>query len=383
MDFSRYDTHPQYASFVGEVSNYLDEVLTEQLVAETKRRQDEHDPDFFSALGRRGWVVPDWAPADGGAGLDYRQIEILDTEVAKREGPVLNVSTTRMTLPTVAKYARDPIRERVIRDVVAGNSAVLLGYTEPDGGSDIATVKTRATRRDDGSWLIQGGKAFTSGAHHAKYVFLIANTNPSGPKRKNLTIFLLPLATPGVDVAPIYTLGERSNMLHLSDVVLGDEYRVGEIDDGWTVLSDPLAAEHGTNGTSERPNGYLPRAYARNLALALDTTMEWIDSPDSPLSKEDPLVLRTIGEVSRLIASSTATFGMTGRIAAAEAEVQGAALLMDLIGADSIVDEDAPTSVAQRVFRKGQVSLTYGGTVEVIKNVLGRALGLPPQRYGN
>ena len=100
--------------------------------------------------------------------------------------------------------------------------------------------------RDGDGWIINGSKMFTSNAHHSQYVFLTTNTDPDAPKHKSLTMFLVPLDTPGVDIQGIRTVdGDRTNITYYSDVRVDDKYRLGEVNDGWTVLRAALNVEHG------------------------------------------------------------------------------------------------------------------------------------------
>ena len=134
--------------------------------------------------------------------------------------------------------------EEVLPGVFSGHIRLCLGYTEPEGGSDVATCKTRAVK--DGAWIINGSKMFTTGAHNCQYVFLITNTDPDAPKHQSLTMFLVPLDTPGIEIQGIRTVdGDRTNIVYYSDVRVDDRYRLGEVNGGWTVLHEPLNAEHG------------------------------------------------------------------------------------------------------------------------------------------
>ena len=95
-------------------------------------------------------------------------------------------------------------------------------------------------------WVINGSKMFTTGAHNCQYVFLITNTDPAAPKHKSLTMFLVPLDTPGIEIQGIRTVdGDRTNIVYYSDVRVDDKYRLGEVNGGWTVVREPLNAEHG------------------------------------------------------------------------------------------------------------------------------------------
>jgi alkylation response protein AidB-like acyl-CoA dehydrogenase len=151
-----------------------------------------------------------------------------------------------MVARAVIEYGSPELIEEIVSGVLAGHIRLCLGYTEPEGGSDVATCKTRAVRDGD-SWIINGSKMFTSNTHNAQYVFLITNTDPDAPKHKSLTMFLVPLDAPGVEIQGIRTVdGDRTNITYYSDVRVDDKYRIGEVNGGWTVLRDALNVEHGT-----------------------------------------------------------------------------------------------------------------------------------------
>src|SRR5262249_59800833 len=122
-------------------------------------------------------------------------------------------------------------------------------------GSDVATCKTRAVREADGSsWIINGSKMFTSNAQNARYVFLLTNTDPQGPKHKNLTMFLVPLDSAGIEIQGIRTVdGDRTNIVYYSDVRVDDKYRLRGVKPRWAVLRETLNTQHG--GVTRRPGG--------------------------------------------------------------------------------------------------------------------------------
>ncbi len=157
--------------------------------------------------------------------------------------------------------------------VFSGHVRMCLGYTEPEGGSDVATCKTRALRDGD-SWLINGSKMFTTGAHNCQYVFLITNTDPQARKHKSLTMFLVPLDSAGIEIQGIRTVdGDRTNIVYYSDVRIDDKYRLGAVNGGWTVLREPLNVEHGA--VAAAPDGLQDTSImmhqAGSMAEAVDT----------------------------------------------------------------------------------------------------------------
>ena len=119
----------------------------------------------------------------------------------------------------------------------------MLGFTEPESGSDVAAAQTRAVRDGD-EWVINGQKMFTTNAQEADYVFMLTRTNPDVPKHQGLTTFLVPLRQPGVEIQPVHTLsGERTNLTFYSDVRVDDSLRIGEVDGGWDVMKVGLTLE--------------------------------------------------------------------------------------------------------------------------------------------
>ena len=190
-----------------------------------------------------------WPPTckdelDGGFSPLRRRI--WDLEIGRAHTPWFHWGTTAMVAHTVAQFGSSELKDEVLAQVLSGQYRLCLGYTEPEGGSDVATCKTRAVRDGDG-WIINGSKMFTSNAHNAQYVFLVTNTDPDAPKHQSLTMFLVPMDAPGVEIQPIRTVdGDRTNITYYSDVRVDDKYRVGEVNGGWAVLREALNAEHGT-----------------------------------------------------------------------------------------------------------------------------------------
>ena len=206
---------------------------------------ENFDEGVHLALGSKGYLAADFnTEADGGFTKVRRRI--WDLEISRAHTPWFHWGTTAMVAHTVVQFASDELRDEVLPRVLTGEFRLCLGYTEPDGGSDVATCKTKAVRDGDG-WVINGSKMFTSNAHNAQYVFLITNTDPDAPKHKSLTMFLVPMDLPGVEIQGIRTVdGDRTNITFYSDVRIDDKYRVGEVNGGWGVLRGALDAEHGT-----------------------------------------------------------------------------------------------------------------------------------------
>ena len=384
MNFSAFGDSPENREFTLEVRRFLAASLTEEVRARLNATRDEHDPEFFRDLGRWGWIMPHWPVYAGGAALSAEQTHILNSEMERVEAPMANLSPTRLVLPAVAKHGSKELVDEVMPDVTSGRAAISLGYTEAEGGSDIAAVKTSAVR-DGEEWVISGAKLFTTGAHFCRYSFLLTMTDPLAPKRQGLTMFLIPLESKGVEVQALRTMGERTNIVYYSDVRISDRYRVGPVNGGWSVLQEPLAAEHdaGQEDAVLKIGG--GTMYVRRLALALDAAIRWAGRPVSLGGRrpiDDPKIVSRLARVALDIEVAASVPGLGGRVVAADSFIRCTADLTDLVGPDGLdaaTDADA-ASIAQW-HRRAQVASIYGGSVEVFRNLIARELGLPAQRY--
>ena len=154
-----------------------------------------------------------------------------------------------------------------------GTVRIAQGYTEPDGGSDIANAKTRAVRDGD-EWVINGQKIFTSNAQYATHIFLITRTDPTLPKHKGMTMFLVPTSSPGFERQPLPTIGdETTNVSFYSDIRLPDRYRIGEVNNGWS----PCTARWTPSTTSTaRPASSRRSAPARASCVTWQSRSTWL-----------------------------------------------------------------------------------------------------------
>jgi len=305
--------------------------------------------------------------------------------------PWVAQGTTSLVVEAVRRYGNDELKAEVLGRVASGEVRMCLGYTEPDGGSDIAGAKTRAVR-DGEEWVINGQKIFTTGAHNCQYTFLITRTDPSLPKHKGLTMFLVPLDTPGVEIQGIRAFsGERTNIVYYGDVRIPDRYRLGGVNDGWSVLHGPLDAEHsiGVGDTEGLNDLSVGTTFVLELARALDAATDWAVTavlPDGTHPADHEFVRYRLGAVAVELEAAISTPGPMGRVKGSEALVQGAADLMDLVGAASLLPHGADGVVGEGeldfAHRFAQGTATYGGTVEVFRTIIAQhVLNLPKPVY--
>jgi alkylation response protein AidB-like acyl-CoA dehydrogenase len=388
MDFSAVVLTEAQQAFAEEVRAFLDEHLTPEVYAGVRERGEHFDAGFYVALGAKGWLMPRWPREDGGADLDDVCVRILETELRKRDAPVTGDSAD-WVWPAVEAYGDPGLRDELKPQVARGTVRLSLGYTEPDGGSDIAGAKTRAVRDGD-EWVINGQKIFTTGAHNNQYVFLITRTDPALPKHKGLTMFLVPLDTPGIEVHALPTVGdERTNITYYSDVRISDRYRIGEVNNGWTVLHGPLDTEHSLDDRASKFDDVGPGAnIVHHLAQSVEAAVRWaMDAPDAGGAMiGDEAFLAGIGRLLAEMEASACSPTAMGKVKGSDVARLGCEQLLDLVGAEAILPYGADGAIAdgaiEYAHRGVQVSATGGGTVEVFRTMIAQLhLGLPRPDY--
>src|ERR1700748_3849785 len=309
MDFSHVELSAEDQAFLEETRAFIAKHVTDDVLRRQREFGENFDEQVHLALAEAGYLASDWKPeAEGGFSPVRRRIFHL--EIARAHTPWYHWGTTSVVARLVQQFGVPELSEAVLPGVLSGEIRLCLGYTEPEGGSDVATCKTRAARDGD-AWIINGSKMFTSNAQNAKYVFLLTNSDPEAPKHKNLTMFLVPLASPGVEIHPIRTIdGDRTNIVYYSDVRVDDKYRIGEVNGGWAVLRGALDVEH---GTVEHEADGLQRIAVMSEQLTL--MAEAID-------KIAALVAEPGADGRRKIDDKSVAFRLGGRIARSEGAVR-------------------------------------------------------------
>ena len=373
-----------------EAKAFLDEHLDDELHERMERTGTHHDPEFSRALGARGWIASGWPVSDGGGGRSWLEQLVINEEFSRAQAPMGAILTTMLVANTLRVWGTPEQKSEVLPGVLRGEVQICLGYSEADGGSDVAAARTRAVRDGD-EWVINGEKMFTSLAQVADYVFIVTRTNVEVKKHRGLTMFLVPMTTPGITIAEVKTLGGvRTNITSYQDVRVPDGRRVGDVDGGWAVLSSALEFEHSGS-------------YAPEIDRVLNVAVREASRRDGDGSRriDDPAVRAALAriaidiEVSRLLGLNTGWMysvgqnpvaeGSMAKVFSSEAFARACASLLALFGPDGLEQghglSDSGTGVIEHAFRHSQVTRIYAGTSEIHRSIVAeRGLGLPRTR---
>jgi alkylation response protein AidB-like acyl-CoA dehydrogenase len=389
MDFSRVELSDDEKAFLDEARTFLATHVTEEVRRRDRETGDNFDEGVHLAMGAAGYLAAEWKPESEGGFTRVRR-RIWELEKRRAHVPWVTWGTTALVARSVAKFGSRELQDEVLPGVFTGHVRMCLGYTEPEGGSDVATCKTRAVRDGDG-WVINGSKMFTTGAHNCQYVFLITNTDPNAPKHKSLTMFLVPLDSPGIEIQGIRTIdGDRTNIVYYSDVRVDDKYRLGEVNGGWTVLREPLNVEHGAIAAARDglQDTSIMMHQAGSMAEAVDKAAARVAQADANGRRllDDRSVAYRLGRSVARMEAALATPSIFGRVAIAQTMREISPDLMDLLGAASALpfgtDGAADDGSAEYCYRFAPLVGIYGGTLEVFRNMIAQhVLGLGKPAY--
>ncbi|BBZ36102.1 acyl-CoA dehydrogenase family protein [Mycolicibacterium confluentis] len=389
MDFSRVALSADDQAFQDDLRAFLGEIVTEEVIRRDRDTGENFDEGVHLALADKGYLAADFTDETDGGFTRLRR-RIWDLEIGRAHTPWFHWGTTAMVAHIVEKFAPQDLLDEVLPGMLAGRIRLCLGYTEPEGGSDVATCKTRAVRDGD-EWIINGSKMFTSNAQNAQFVFLLTNTAPDAPKHQSLTMFLVPLDTPGVEIQGLRTVdGDRTNIVYYSDVRVSDRYRIGEVNGGWTVMRVALDAEHGVMEHDSAGLQKIAMMSEHGLLLgeAVDGTAAQVGAPGADGSRriDDAAVQSRLGRAVARTEAALSTPEMFGRVAIAQTMREVAPELMDILGTPALLPADTEGAVddgaAEYVFRLAGPTGIYGGTLEVFRNMIAQhALGLGKPNY--
>ncbi|MEM8500136.1 MAG: acyl-CoA dehydrogenase family protein [Pseudomonadota bacterium] len=379
-----------------EIKHYLNQLFTPELTAELAAAGAEEGggPEFRKALrklGEDGYISMSWPKELGGneaSAID----QYIFTEEIIRTGFPYPFLTTEACGPVMAQHASELVRETVVKGILKGEVVVAIGYSEPGAGTDLAALQTKAVRDGD-EWVINGQKIWTSLAEYSDYVWLAARTDPDAPKHKGITMFVVPTDAVGFSMSPIWTLGSvRTNATFYENIRLKDEWRVGDVNQGWKLITGQLNRER----LSLVTHGQAEELYLRVARWAASTeTANGEMIIDRAWVRSNLAKVRVGLEALKLVCWKQAWAMDKGTLQMADASVakvygtefflENYRLLMEIVGQASTLrrDEhgDALMGALEHRYRTGSILTFGGGTNEVQREIIaGAGLWMPRGR---
>jgi alkylation response protein AidB-like acyl-CoA dehydrogenase len=335
-------------------------------------------------LARGGWTCVGWPREHGGRGLSLTQQVVFHEEYARAGAPGrLNHMGETLLGPTVIAFGSEAQKERFLPPIVRGEEIWCQGYSEPDAGSDLANVKTRAALEGE-EWVLHGQKVWTSWAEWADWCFVVARTDPDSKRHKGLSYLLVPMRQEGVTIRPIVQITGDAEFFEVfyDGARTARDNVVGAPGEGWKVAMGTLAFERGVSTLGQQ-------MLFRNELAAI------IEAARRNGTAEDPLIRQRIADawmgleiqranalrtLSRSESTQLAPEAMITKLYWATWHRELGKLAVDVLGLEAEVAEGAPYALGplQRLFLFARADTLYGGSNEIQRNLIAeRALGLP------
>lgn len=372
-----------------DIRAYITSMMTDQLRAELHQdfKGEGGGPiwrECMRKLGRDGWIGLGWPKEYGGQAKGPMEQYIFFAEVAKAGFP-FPFLTSESVGPALAAYGDDGLKDEVIPKILSGETNICIGYSEPGAGTDLASLKTRAVKDQDGYYTINGQKMWTSLAEFADYIWLAARTGDVDDlgKHGSISMFLIPMDTPGISITPVYTLGSvRTNATYLQDVRVHESRLVGGENGGWKVIMSQLNRErlalvsHGpSTGLFKKVCEYAADTQLPNGERLID--QDWVKmnlararqgfEAIRMICYKQAWEIATTGNLDMAEASSAKIFG-------SEFLVEAVRGLMEVLGYGSTMHMQSEHNVLEgeleRLYRTLSILTFGGGTNEIQRDII-------------
>lgn len=388
MDFQ---LDAEQAAWRDEVRAFLAENVTEELRREMAvHHLDKPDGEveaFRRKVGQRGWFGLNWPVEYGGLGMSAVHQHILATEFEYAGAPPLDLTVTSVA-PMIIRYGTPQNKAEFLPPIARGELRVAVGYSEPDAGTDLASLRTRADLDGD-TWVINGSKIWNSAAQRATHEWLCVRTDQQAPKHRGISVIMVPIDTPGIEIRPIITWsGYRTNEVFFTDVRVPVTNLIGEVNKGWQYITGALDLERGALTNV----GDLRRAVDDLIALADRPLADGTRPADDPVLRRQLAQLDADVEVAALMGLEAASLLDSGTIPTVQVSVEKvfsselrqriADLGTRMAGLAGALSRDSPGAVAhgrfEQLYRAAPLLRFGAGTNEVLRDVIAqRGHGLP------
>jgi alkylation response protein AidB-like acyl-CoA dehydrogenase len=382
-----FDLGAEANALAAELNAFFNDTLTPELRAHAHYSFDGFDAGVHKKMAQARLLFPAWPVEFGGrAAPPYAMSAVY--KVYEEQGWTSHaMSTTSMVGTMIRRFGSDELKREALTRIMAGEVICSLGYSEPSCGSDVFAAQTRAVRQADGSWRIDGSKMFTSGANIAEYVLMLVRTNPDVPKHKGLSMFIVPLKSPGISIQAVHTFqDERTNITYYDGVTVPDSHRLGDVDGGVKVMASALEMEHG--------GGFTKVQWA--MTHAAEKLCREISRDRRPLIEDGSARARLARATAHCLISEVLgyralwwaaakrpnmAYGPMIKLFSSEKFLRDSADLLDLTAPHSLSKREGPAGFLNQCYRHAQGTTIYGGTSEIHRSQIAeRALNLPRTR---
>ncbi|MCC6338775.1 MAG: acyl-CoA dehydrogenase family protein [Acidimicrobiia bacterium] len=369
-----------------ELRAYFRDLMGDDVVGIVQER-GENNPRFREVvrrIGRDGWLGIGWPTEYGGQGRPVTDQFIFFDEVWRAQAPFPFV-TLNTVGPTLMAYGTPEQKERYLPGILTGDVVFAIGYTEPEAGTDLASLRTRAVRDGD-EWVVNGNKIFTSGANHADYVWLACRTDPDAPKHKGISMIVVPTASEGFSWTPIETVaGQVTTATYYDDVRVPAGNLIGEVNQGWRLMTTQL--NHERVGLAAL-GGLVHRLWDDVAAWAASTPSgEGGTMDDLPWVRADLARSHARLEAMKLLnwrvvsAVADGTLGPADasavKVYGVEAQIEVCRLLLGIVGAGGGLRAGshgaALGGLLEQAGRTVQINTFGGGVLEVLREIVAAA----------
>src|SRR5215217_9489939 len=380
LEFPPFHLPAEAEALRGEVRSFLKETLPKVKSEDRFASWNTFSPEFSKALGKKGWIGITWPKQYGGSERSFLDRYVITEELLGNSAPAgAHWVADRQSGPLLLRFGSEEQRQAILPRITAGECFFSIGMSEPDSGSDLASIRTRAVRNADGDWVVNGAKVWTSNAHRSHYAITLVRTSPADPANRHagLSQLLVDLSTPGITVNPIRILdgGHHFNEVVFSDVVVPADMLLGAEGNGWHQVTAELAFERSG-----------PERFLSTYPLVAEFARRVVDSGD-------PAALAVLGRLSaRLLALRQLSLRIAAALDRGELPDIPAALVKDVgttFEAD-VIEEirrvvdvtpslDSPDPLGRSLAEAQLHAPGYtlrGGTNEILRGIVARGLGL-------
>lgn len=363
------------------------------LLPEEKRRKageegvgGQYFREVVKLLGQDGWLGIGWPKEYGGQGRSIEEQFVFFDEV-QRAGLPFPFVTVNTVGPTLMKYGTEEQKERFLPGILAGDIVFAIGYTEPEAGTDLASLKTRAVA-DGEDFVVDGAKIFTSGANTADYVWLAARTDPEAPKHKGISILVVPTDDPGFSWSPINTVGGLMvTATYYSGIRVPQKDVIGDVNGGWQLIAAQLNHERiGLAAIGGRTYGLWHQVLdwaKENGAIEIPWVQQEFARTHAKLEAMRLLNWKMTAAVAADMLSG-ADAGAT-KAYGTETHIDVYRTLLGILGAAGRIRPESPGALLagqiEQISRQGMVNTFGGGVNEVLRDMVGTmGLGLAREK---